>query len=72
MYIIYYIISRCFSTTLLGVLYCVFVCVDYALMNDLRQLQQLTWAAHRLVEVLVEACVLQVVHRGVELRGNVL
>jgi len=27
MYIIYYIISRCFSTTLLGVLYCVCVCV---------------------------------------------
>jgi hypothetical protein len=71
MYIIYYIISRCFSTTLLGVLYCARVCVDYALMNDLRQLQQLTWAAHRLVEVLVEACVLQIVHRGVELRGNV-
>ena len=71
MHIIFYIISRCFSTTLLGVLYCACVCVDYALMN-LRQLQQLTWAAHRLVEVLVEACVLQVVHRGVELRSNVL
>ena len=56
---------------MLGVLYCVCVCV-LIMLNDLRQLQQLTWAAHRLVEVLVEACVLQVVHRGVELRGNVL